>query len=665
MDLLNTSNAAPGSSGFEFIAWCDYDGKELACNGSEEIGYLCVSKGDHIKLLSLNLFNGHWMNRSRFYVFGAKLTGDNREQEQGWMPASCFGFERCKIIGNYNGVEVAANGFPEQGYLGVTVGDLVTLVGLPEPGHATNRSWQYAFGTKADGTTGWFPTSCLESVPLPCSQSLISRSFHLGSRAGRRHSQYVTLDGFFEHPDSDSEINSSEHATTDIGELKGTSAAWAPAHCLTGGHSLVTARVQAFLGESLFRYRAICRGGHRCITVSPVCLQVNMAALFDESAVPVIARCLGKLHHVKQVRVPMGGGSIQRRRALLTIQSLNASAPRQVTYILKGFFGFFDAENEAEEMTMLQNLRDRGVDVVSECAIEFQPGAAGRVFVTDLLERCFMQIPQTLRVSFSGGDEVMSFRLTNLGQESFQILRINYQVVVASDPWRRQPAGEHFAHIPPLEDRIRNVLVTENVPLDVVVAPGCTTLPNISIPLKHMRFWSEEGGDDRPSLFQRVQLFGYYSSLASESVVPPEVALMTTGWLHVAGPDGSDGATIVGDISMLDFGPMEELVQRVTRLQSLDRDVLACVQGHQAFVRTSHAMQFRTMSCGQHFRSIVHVYTGHAAHVCQGFPKVDAFVLGSPRQNKHAAREAAATAALSLLDRSMLSQPYRRPFLGW
>ena len=52
---------------------------------------------------------------------------------------------------------------------------------------------------------------------------------------------------------------------------------------------------------------------------------------------------------------------------------------------------------------------------------------------------------------------------------------------------------------------------------------------------------------------------GSWQHSVSGDMEDPVVALVSTGWLHVAGPDGSEGATIVGDVDTLgniDFGPL-------------------------------------------------------------------------------------------------------------
>lgn len=391
----------------------------------------------------------------------------------------------------------------------------------------------------------------------------------------------------------------------------------------------------------------------------PGALQVKAAALFEESAAAAVARCISRCAEVGMVRVPMSGGCLQRQRALITIRSIHALAPRPVVYMLQGFFGFLDADDEVEDMRLLQNMRDSGIQVVSECALEFYPGDARRVFATDVLESSFMTVAEVLRVEFQGGEEVLSLGLNNLSKSAFQLSRLSYQVVVANDPNRRgEHRGEAFVQIPQIEDRVGEVLVSHDVPLDGIVEPGDFTLPTVSVPIRHLRFCSEEGLDDRPSLYQRVQIFGSEMHNGIDSGARPEFVLTTTGWLLIAGPDGSEGATIIGDISQLRVGPMEELAQRATRLAQLNRDWLE--HSYSPFTLTSQAIQFRTMPVGGDFRSVVHVYTATPGHACSGSPVVDAFVLGSPRGSKQDAREAAATAAMSLLGERALCPPFPR-----
>lgn len=110
----------------------------------------------------------------------------------------------------------------------------------------------------------------------------------------------------------------------------------------------------------------------------------------------------------------------------------------------------------------------------------------------------------------------------------------------------------------------------------------------------------------------------------------------------------------------MEVGPIDELDQRITALDFLDREG-GYDHNWQAFVRTSHVLRFRTMPVGDHFRSIVHVYTGAPENVVNNsLPKTDAFVLGSPRADKHGAREAAAMAAMALLEPTSLRQPFQR-----
>jgi len=206
--------------------------------------------------------------------------------------------------------------------------------------------------------------------------------------------------------------------------------------------------------------------------------------------------------------------------------------PRPVVYMLQGFSGILDADDEAEEMSLLQGMRDNGVKVVSECAIEYHPGDARRVFVTDVFESSFMTVSQVLRVYFEGGVETLSFRLLNPTLTTYRVSRLTYQVVVASDPnLRQEHHGETFFHFPTIEDRLQKVLVSQEVRLDVFVPPGVLILDPISIPMKQLCFYSQEGENDRPSLFQRVQLHGSASDRLSGSLNfgVSELVVMSTG----------------------------------------------------------------------------------------------------------------------------------------
>ena len=63
-------------------------------------------------------------------------------------------------------------------------------------------------------------------------------------------------------------------------------------------------------------------------------------------------------------------------------------------------------------------------------------------------------------------------------------------------------------------------------------------------------------------VFQRTQVCGY--SVNDTRRCAPSV-LVSTGWMHMIGPDGSEGATIVDDAdATISFVPMDLLAERVS-----------------------------------------------------------------------------------------------------
>ena len=108
---------------------------------------------------------------------------------------------------------------------------------------------------------------------------------------------------------------------------------------------------------------------------------------------------------------------------------------------------------------------------------------------------------------------------------------------------------------------------------------------------------------------------GSWQHSVSGDMEDPVVALVSTGWLHVAGPDGSEGATIVGDVDTLgniDFGPLDLLAGRATGapgMISYQREHVGW-EFQWVFLETAvrHVMQFRTMPVSNPYRNVMHVH---------------------------------------------------------
>ena len=84
--------------------------------------------------------------------------------------------------------------------------------------------------------------------------------------------------------------------------------------------------------------------------------------------------------------------------------SSSSSYPRLVEVLACGKGAWLDRGNPVlidglKEAAPMQTMCDSGVTVVSECAIDFLPGDARRVFVSDVFESSFMTVAQVLRVS--------------------------------------------------------------------------------------------------------------------------------------------------------------------------------------------------------------------------------------------------------------------------
>ena len=106
--------------------------------------------------------------------------------------------------GDYDAMEVGENGNPGGGYLAVQPCDVVRVMGKAARRHAANRSWLYAFGHKSPGIQGWFPISCLKSIPFLDGQASMAGSMYLGSHAGRRNIQYISSRAGYPGKDPDS-----------------------------------------------------------------------------------------------------------------------------------------------------------------------------------------------------------------------------------------------------------------------------------------------------------------------------------------------------------------------------------------------------------------------------------------------------------------------------
>jgi len=427
--------------------------------------------------------------------------------------------------------------------------------------------------------------------------------------------------------------------------------------------TLVGNTFSAMLGQPWFPCRALCRSWASAIpppVLGVSALRIKPAAYFDDAAPLAIARAISKLASVREVHLSMRGGCIQRLRTLQTAHRVKTELDRiqserdtSLGFILDHFFGFLDCDTERTEIELLEAIRRASVPIGLASGLEIHPGKARRLFVSDLFERSFWSVGcEILDFEFAGGIEILSMKLRNTSDKSYHVAHLSYEVVSALDGLSaelQQSYGSSLpahVHLPSIEKRLGIVHVSHEISLAVELPSfGDVDLDEVSIQIQPFHTSSEH--DDRRSLFQRVQIYGR----SMEHTPDTNIVLASTGWLHVAGPDGSEGATIVTEGAT--YGNEDYWEHRLGRIQELGQRTLGTsdfgigesyLTNNDWCTRICHLVQFRTHQDGDQFRSIAHV------HLMSDKKRLDLFALGLPSATRNMAREAAAEAAIAVFE---------------